>query len=259
MHTHTQAKLAAALLAVLVVTGCSVTPRMRVIDVGGEVAVVDNVEAGELEVLTGSDAAAQGAMAGGSAGLATGAMAGLTCGPFAPACVPVAGLSLAAIGAIGGSIVAAATSLDEEEEAAVLEQLNLYLAAEDLDLAFRRRLGEQLSPRWTVVSESTNVLAVALTAVAIRGEANGRIKLVLQAEAYAESCRGCRNSQRADAVFVHDSRGILAKDWIANGGGFVESEMHLAFDGLACQIESAMAKRQSARTERARRPRAKGC
>ena len=99
MHTHTQAKLAAALLAVLVVTGCSVTPRMRVIDVGGEVAVVDNVEAGELEVLTGSDAAAQGAMAGGGAGLATGAMAGLTCGPFAPACVPVAGLSLAAIGA----------------------------------------------------------------------------------------------------------------------------------------------------------------
>lgn len=228
--------------AVLLCTGCASSPKMRVIETGQELAIVQNSEAGELEVITANDAAAQGAMAGAGAGIATGAMTGLTCGPFAPACVPLAGLTFGAVGAIGGSIIAAATGLNDEDEAAILSQLDAYLESEDANSAFRQQLSDRLDTRWDVVTESKNELGVALTQIALRGEAGGKVKLVIRAEAYAIACEGCSKSRRVDAAFVHASRGISAEEWIANDYDFVKSELHLAFSGLASDIDAALAK-----------------
>ena len=243
MHIRTQLKLAAAFVAILLTTGCSTTPNMRVIDTGEELSIVHNANAGELEVVTGNSAAAQGAVAGGGAGLATGAMTGLACGPFAPACVPMAGLSFGVIGAMGGSIIAAATSLNDEDEAAILEQLNNYLDAEDPNAALRQQLGQQLDTRWDVVGEADSVVGVALTRIALRGDAGGKFTLIIQADAYADDCLDCVDSRRAEGSFVYKSRGISAESWIANDYDFVKSEVHLALSGLAADIDKALAKR----------------
>jgi hypothetical protein len=231
-----------ALSVLALISGCAAGPKIDLVAPGEtlSISVAEVPDGAPGTVAVGNDAVGIDFARGAGGGMVALGAAGMSCGPWALICVPVLAVSGFVVGGAGGAIVGSFRGVDAEQKAAMLENIDTYLADNRPADAVTHRVIDRVSGRWEVVEDATeNRMTIEIQRVGVDAQGGGAVTLELRV---AVAVRGTKNGKAKDVrrIFSYKGPPKPVGLWIENADGFVETEFDDAWSAVAEQIYYAL-------------------
>lgn len=231
------------LLLVAMLAGCAAT-RLEKIEAGQEVAIVSadrGSEGATIEIsnkVIGKDAGT-----GAVGGMVAFAPLGLSCGPWAPLCVPFTAMVGAGVGALGGAVVGVAESLSSETKQQLRGRLDAYREANDPRQRVVEAIADQAKAHWTITpAGSAMTVVVKLEEVSLHALREDRIALVVKAAVGIRRPGENAKTEPDTKTFDYVGPESDVRQWIEDRNDFVARSFDHAFGHIARRVVADLAR-----------------
>ena len=203
--------------------------------------VVESPQAGEVIDIR-NQAFASDLSVGAGSGAIAGGLWGLSCGPWAPLCIPLGAALGAMSGGVAGAAVGVTGALSAENSARLRERLIRVQASHDLRQELRKSLADRAGKRWSLDSERPAfTVTVELQDLSLTSTRDDRIGLVMRARVSVRP-RDANEKTPVDRK-EYDHVGPLSPlaVWLDDQNDFLDTSLSNATAQFAAQIVSELA------------------
>ncbi len=235
------ASVAALVLVVALLGACSTASRIDGIARGDVVAVtVTEASHDASPVAIRNQAIGDGMSVGAASGGVAGGLWGLSCGPWAPLCVPLGAALGLVTGTAGGAVVGMTGALPPDKAVQLRQRLASARQSHDLLAELRSHITDRAATHWTLDASDAKVeVAVELGDIEFNSTRDEHVNLVVHALVTVRRVNGQPPSQQKR--YDHASPLGTLRAWLDDRGDLMDASLSNASRQIAAQIVSELA------------------
>jgi outer membrane lipoprotein SlyB len=227
----------------IVLCGCATTPRLAPVRSGESVAIVvtrspqaDGVTRIRNQAL-GNDMST-----GIGSGMVVGGLWGLSCGPFAPLCVPLGAAAGAITGTVAGAAVGMTGALSDDKSAQLRDRLNRAQQSHDLLEELRANVTERAHKHWTLSTDpSATTVTVELQDILLTSTRDEHIGFVLHVLVIVRPSSAQQPNSAKQKRYEYVGPFSSLTVWLDERSDFLDTSFTAALQQIATQIVSELA------------------
>jgi hypothetical protein len=231
-------RIASVFLIPILLAACATAPSLKAIPAGGSVSifvVANQKYPGVVDVH--NTAISNGVNVGIGSGTLAGGMWGLSCGPWAPLCVPLGAVGGMVAGGIAGLAVGATGTLSQEKVDRVKVRLVNIEQNHPLQVELRRQLEERAQKYWTLKPESSAPLVmVELQEMKVDATRDEQLRLVFRISVSQRETTTGRELVKYQKSYEHATPYSPMAAWLDEKNDLLDTNFNNAMQQLADQV-----------------------
>jgi len=232
-----------SVLALVMLCGCATKPAITPVRLGEaiEIAVAQSPQAKGVASIR-NDALGKDMLAGGGSGALAGGLWGLTCGPFAPLCIPLGAAAGVITGTAAGAVVGLTGELSEDKVVQIRARLLRMQQTDSMITELQSSLTERAREFWNLTSDQpSTVVSVELQDLLLTSTRDESVSCAVRVwvSVRQASASGASLPQQKLYEYVSPFSSVLV--WLDESSAVVDNCIKSASQQVAAQIVSDLA------------------